>query len=103
MSVSVLTTSNYIMYFEFFDCFSVFCFIFSIHCLILANCKSKTKLRGELYEKDGEKYLRYTDIEIKIQVGEGKVKLRKLFGGDKILSELNIILYFLLLLHCYTI
>lgn len=52
-----------------------------------ANCKSKTLLHGELYEKDDTIYLRYTSIRIQVEVGEGKVTLGNLFGGDKVLSK----------------
>lgn len=44
-------------------------------------------LEGELYERDGETYLRYTSITLKVRVGDGRVKLGNLFGGDKVLSK----------------
>lgn len=53
----------------------------------LADIKSRTVLKGEFYEKNGEKYVKYTYIDLKADVGGGHVQLGNLFGGDKILSE----------------
>lgn len=49
--------------------------------------KTKAHLQGELYEKDGDTYVRYTNLELKVHIGGGKVRLSNLFGGDKILSK----------------
>lgn len=53
---------------------------------ITANLNAEAFLQGEIYEQNGENYLKYTSLELKIKIGGGKVRLSNLFGGDKILS-----------------
>ncbi|KAJ8956819.1 hypothetical protein NQ318_014233 [Aromia moschata] len=54
----------------------------------IIDCKSKVRLQGELYEKNGETYLRYTSFDLHVDVGGGSVRLENLFNGDKILLEM---------------
>ncbi|KAB0798326.1 hypothetical protein PPYR_09319 [Photinus pyralis] len=54
----------------------------------LTNCKSKTMLKGELYDRDGETYLRYKDLSLHIQIGGGSIKIENLFRGDKFISDI---------------
>lgn len=54
----------------------------------VTNCKSKTVLKGELYERDGDTYLRYTDLSVHIQIGGGSVKIKNLFHGDKLINDM---------------
>ncbi|KAF2887336.1 hypothetical protein ILUMI_15722 [Ignelater luminosus] len=53
----------------------------------VTDCKSKSFLQGELYEKDGETYMKFTNMTLKVNVGNGVVKIQNLFNGDKILND----------------
>lgn len=44
-------------------------------------------LNGELYEKNGETYLKFISNQLKVKVGGGKVQLDNLFNGDKVLCK----------------
>ncbi|KAF5283931.1 hypothetical protein FQR65_LT13692 [Abscondita terminalis] len=54
----------------------------------ITNCKSKTKLKGELYEKDDEMYLRYKEMTVHVTIEGGDVKIENLFNGDKLLNDI---------------
>lgn len=50
------------------------------------NCKGDVALRGALEKKGGKDYLKYKSMDIKIQVGKGRLNLENLFGGDRTLG-----------------
>ncbi|KAK4879362.1 hypothetical protein RN001_007508 [Aquatica leii] len=54
----------------------------------VTNCKSKTKLKGELYEKEGEIHVRYKEMTVHVTIGGGEVKVENLFNGDKLLNDI---------------
>ncbi|XP_026466732.1 protein takeout-like [Ctenocephalides felis] len=48
----------------------------------------KAVMQGEIVEKDGQKHIKFTDLNIKIKVGKGRLHLKNLFGGDKALGDI---------------
>ncbi|XP_067014527.1 protein takeout [Anabrus simplex] len=55
--------------------------------LNITNTKADVLLNGEVYQKDGDDYIRFPDMNIKFDIGKGSVKLENLFGGEKTLGE----------------
>lgn len=55
--------------------------------LFLAEVSARAELQGQVSEKDGEEYMSYTDVKLKVHVGGGTVRLENLFNGDKVLCE----------------
>ncbi|RZC39114.1 JHBP domain containing protein [Asbolus verrucosus] len=51
----------------------------------ITECVSTTIMQGELYEKNGESYLRFVSSKLSAQIGGGHVRLENLFNGDKLL------------------
>ncbi|XP_060517815.1 circadian clock-controlled protein daywake-like [Cylas formicarius] len=51
----------------------------------ITDVKARAELQGELYDKDGEKYMKYTDVKLKVSIGGGSVRLANLFNGDQVL------------------
>lgn len=52
------------------------------------NCKAFVKLQMEVTKgKDDQNYLKLTDLQTKIFVGSGSLKLENLFGGDPVLGD----------------
>nr|CAD7410706.1 unnamed protein product [Timema cristinae] len=51
------------------------------------DCSADVVLRGQVYKKKGEDYLRFQSIEIDLKIGKFHVHLDNLFGGDKVLGE----------------
>mgnify|MGYP002716664025 CR=1 FL=1 len=44
-------------------------------------------MTGEVYQKDGAEYLRFTEMDLKIDLEDYEVHLENLFNGDKILED----------------
>lgn len=51
---------------------------------VVMNSKTRLKLFGSKYEKDGETYLKFDKTLVKIIPGPGKILLKNLFNGKKI-------------------
>ncbi|CAH1110149.1 unnamed protein product [Psylliodes chrysocephalus] len=51
----------------------------------ITDAHARAQLAGEIYEKDGDKYLRYKNFDLHVDVGGGNVRLENLFNGDKVL------------------
>ncbi|XP_056633372.1 uncharacterized protein LOC130442972 [Diorhabda sublineata] len=51
----------------------------------ITDTTARAELTGELYEKNGESYLRYHTFDLKVHVGGGTSRLANLFNGDKVL------------------
>uniref|UniRef100_A0A1B6D5Y5 Lipid-binding serum glycoprotein N-terminal domain-containing protein n=1 Tax=Clastoptera arizonana TaxID=38151 RepID=A0A1B6D5Y5_9HEMI len=51
------------------------------------NAKANVSLSGEIVKREGEDYLHYTKMTIKIKVGSGKLHLDNLFGGSPALGQ----------------
>ncbi|VEN64687.1 unnamed protein product [Callosobruchus maculatus] len=51
----------------------------------ITDAHAKAMLKGDLYEKDGDEYLKYNTFDLHVEVGGGSVRLENLFNGDKIL------------------
>ncbi|XP_071455418.1 putative beta-carotene-binding protein [Hetaerina americana] len=51
------------------------------------NVKGDIHMIGSVVDKDGEKYLKFNTIHLKIDMDNYKVHLDGLFGGDKVLGE----------------
>ncbi|KAF5296798.1 hypothetical protein FQA39_LY12316 [Lamprigera yunnana] len=54
----------------------------------VTNCRSRTVLKGELYDKNGETYIRYKEMTMHVIVGGGIAKVENLFNGDKFLNDM---------------
>nr|CAD7269437.1 unnamed protein product [Timema shepardi] len=55
------------------------------------DCTADVVLRGQVYKKKGEDYLRFQSIEIDLKIGKFHVHLDNLFGGDKVLGKWMVI------------
>ncbi|XP_023025365.2 circadian clock-controlled protein daywake [Leptinotarsa decemlineata] len=51
----------------------------------ITDIHATAQLTGELYQKDGDDYLRFPTFDLKVDVGGGSVRLENLFNGDKVL------------------
>jgi hypothetical protein len=52
-----------------------------------AECKAHVTLEGEVEERDGYKFPKFSSLKIIFTVGKGTVQLKNLFGGDKVLGK----------------
>lgn len=53
-----------------------------------SDCKGQIKLQGATTKgSDGNTYVKIVDFKTKIYVGQGKLKLENLFGGDRVLGD----------------
>lgn len=46
-------------------------------------------LNGAIVEKDGDEYLSFSKMDLKVTVGGGQARLENLFNGDKVLRKFN--------------
>lgn len=46
-------------------------------------------MKGDKIQKDGEEYLRFDKMKVRIHVGEAKLNLENLFGGDPVLGKVT--------------
>lgn len=44
-------------------------------------------LNGGIVEKDGNEYLSFSKMDLKVSVGGGQARLENLFNGDKVLRK----------------
>nr|BCX71430.1 adult-specific protein A2 [Ischnura senegalensis] len=51
------------------------------------NVKGDIEMKGSIVEKDGEKYLKFNNVDLKVDIANYRVHLDGLFGGDKVLGE----------------
>ncbi|KAL1490576.1 hypothetical protein ABEB36_013246 [Hypothenemus hampei] len=51
----------------------------------ITEVSARAELQGSLKDKDGEKYMTYDDVRLKVHVGGGSVRMENLFNGDKVL------------------
>ncbi|KAG5880990.1 hypothetical protein JTB14_018000 [Gonioctena quinquepunctata] len=51
----------------------------------ITDAHATAQLTGELYDENGEEYLKYTKFDLHVDVGGGSVRLENLFNGDKVL------------------
>lgn len=54
---------------------------------LAADISTRAVLHGALNERDGQKYMTYQSIDLKILIGGGTVKLENLFNSDKVLRK----------------
>lgn len=47
------------------------------------------KLRSTKYQKNGETYLRFEKLMLKIQIGKNRLNLKNLFNGDPNLGQIG--------------
>lgn len=47
-------------------------------------------LNGEIVERDGNEYLNFSKMDLKVTVGGGQVRLENLFNGDKVLRKYKV-------------
>lgn len=47
------------------------------------------KLRGRPYQKNGETYINFDKIQLKIQVGRNKIELKNLFDNNPTLGQVG--------------
>ncbi|XP_044750396.1 uncharacterized protein LOC123310800 [Coccinella septempunctata] len=56
----------------------------------ITDCSSQTLLQMEKYEVDGERHVKFSNVNIKVKVGGGRIRLENLFNGDdKLLSFIS--------------
>ncbi|XP_025834597.1 protein takeout isoform X2 [Agrilus planipennis] len=53
----------------------------------ITHVVTKVKLEGETFESNGERFLKYTSMVMKVTVGGGHVLFSNLFSGDKLLND----------------
>lgn len=46
------------------------------------------RIKGDRKVINGKNHLSLAKLDIKIKVGDGKIKLENLFGGDRVLGEI---------------
>lgn len=56
-------------------------------------------LNGEIVERDGDEYLNFSKMDLKVTVGGGQVRLENLFNGDKVLRKYNVKIIYLIHLN----
>ncbi|KAF2889678.1 hypothetical protein ILUMI_16495, partial [Ignelater luminosus] len=49
------------------------------------NCVANGVLRAELQDVDGEKRFHFTNLDLKLQIGDYNIRLDNLFNGDPVL------------------
>ncbi|KRT83899.1 hemolymph juvenile hormone-binding protein [Oryctes borbonicus] len=54
-----------------------------------SNYECEAVMKGTKIQRDGEEYLRFDKMKVKIFVGEAKLNLENLFGGDPILGRVS--------------
>lgn len=52
-----------------------------------ANYVCDVTMKGRKIMRDGEEYLEFDKMKIKLNVGDGEIRLTNLFNGDPILGE----------------
>lgn len=62
-------------------------FFIYLNLLFTENCQAKIILKGQLYEKYGQKYLHFENSETKIKYGKGFVDFGDVFGRDTLISK----------------
>lgn len=55
----------------------------------LENTRARVRLRGKKYEKNGQTYLKFERFQVKIMIGESKIKMDNLFNGDPTLGMIG--------------
>lgn len=53
------------------------------------NSRARVKLRSTKYQKNGEAYLRFEKLNLKIQIGKNRLNLKNLFNGDPNLGQVG--------------
>ncbi|XP_002138587.4 protein takeout [Drosophila pseudoobscura] len=53
------------------------------------NAKAFVKMRGTRYLRDGQEYVKFTKMTMRIQFKDFKLNLENLFNGDRILGEVG--------------
>lgn len=56
---------------------------------LLEDFKARVKLRGKKYQKDGQTYMHFEKVQIKIQLGRSKLDLKNLFDNNPTLSRVG--------------
>jgi len=51
------------------------------------NCVAKGLLRGNLKEVNGVNYMNFTNLDLKLRIGDYNLRLDNLFNGDAVLSQ----------------
>ncbi|KAK9700685.1 hemolymph juvenile hormone binding protein (JHBP) [Popillia japonica] len=54
-----------------------------------SNYGFEAVMKGDKIQKDGEEYLRFDKMKVRIHVGEAKLNLENLFGGDPVLGKVT--------------
>ncbi|KPU76671.1 uncharacterized protein Dana_GF13364, isoform B [Drosophila ananassae] len=53
------------------------------------NAKASVKMRGTRYQRDGQEFVKFTKMTMRIQFKDFKLKLDNLFNGDRILGDVG--------------
>jgi len=51
------------------------------------SCVAKGVLRGELKEVNGQQYMNFTNLDLKLLIGDYNLRLDNLFSGDNVLGQ----------------
>lgn len=70
--------------------FQTYYYLFNCNLLCsIENTRSRVKMRGKKYQKNGKDYLKFDTFDMKILIGQHKLKLYNLFNGDKNLEKIG--------------
>jgi len=56
---------------------------------VLEDYKARVKLRGRPYQKNGQTYIKFDKIQLKIQVGRNQIELKNLFQNNPTLGQVG--------------
>lgn len=73
----------WVIFYEIF--IDMFCNLINI----LEDYKARVKLRGKKYQKNGQTYMHFDKIQLKIIVGRSKLDLKNLFDNNPTLGRIS--------------
>lgn len=62
-------------------------FLFS--CSGTENCRANVRLNGRTVDRDGQQYVKFDSLTMKVIVGNARFQLENLFNGDPVLGQLG--------------
>jgi len=76
------------------NCYKLIFFLFSLPVLEIAgkgdmlghmeNSRARVKLQAHKYQKNGQVYMKFERIQMKIQIGKNYIELKNLFNGKRV-------------------
>lgn len=56
---------------------------------VLEDYRARVKLRGKKYQKNGQTFVHFEKIQMKIQIGKSRIELKNLFDNQPTLSAIG--------------